>query len=215
MRITQPDRHLLIQFVQQNSHLLTGHLLDVGGQDGKRYRRFFSHVTKHTVLDPDESARPDIVAGAEKIPLPDASIDDILSTEVWMDIYPIHDAIREMARVLKSGGYLLATTSFMSPICDAPYHYWRFTPYSLLKLLEPYFEEIHITHRGGYQSVKAQTWIRYRIERWNLYKHPFFGHVFSLLSAIRMHIAIRLDARDTSEINKKYTLGFNIIAKRK
>ncbi len=215
MRVFQPDRYLLNEFVKANARLLTGSLLDVGGWDGKRYRGHFGHVTKYTVLDPEPSVKPDIVATAEKIPLPDAAVDSILCTEVLMDVYPIHEAIAEIARVLKPGGNLLATVSFMSPLCDEPYHFWRFTPYSLKNLLEPYFKNIRIENRGGFRTQRAQHWIRYAIERYGLYRRPLLGRIFSLLSQLRARSAIAGDARDKSDINRKFTLGFNIFATRK
>src|SRR3989344_262110 len=98
MRVFQPDRYLLNEFVKANARHLTGSLLDVGGWDGKRYRGHFGHVTRYTVLDPEETVQPDIVATAEKMPVPDASYDSILCTEVLMDVYPVQEAIAEIAR---------------------------------------------------------------------------------------------------------------------
>jgi len=215
MRVSQPDRYLLAKFVEQNSPLLQGSLLDVGGQDGKRYRRYFPHITKHTVLDPDASAKPDIVSGAEKMPLADASFDSELCMEVLMDIYDVHAAVKEMARVLKPGGHLLASVSFMSPLCDEPYHFWRFTPHSLRNLFANDFTDIRIEHRGGYRTERAQNWIRYWIERLDLYKKPLLGRLFSLVSMARGHLAMTLDQHDRSAANKKFALGFNVVAKRK
>lgn len=215
MRVFQPDRCLLARFVSENAHLLTGKLLDVGGQDGKRYRGYFTHVKSFTVLDPGKDYKPDIVAGAEAIPLADASIDSMLCTEVLMDIFDIQKALAEMARVLKSGGYLLATVSFMGPLCDEPYHYWRFTPYSLTKLLEPYFDNIRIEHRGGFRLQRAQNWIRFWINRLDLYRRPILGRLFSLASRLRFSLAQWGDTHDTSNANRGFAIGYNIIAKRK
>ena len=215
MRVFQPDRYLLNEFVKANAKLLTGSLLDVGGWDGKRYRGHFSHVTKYTVLDPEPAVKPDIVSAAEKIPLPDASYDSILCTEVLMDVYPVEQAVSEIARVLKSGGHFLGTVSFMSPLCDEPHHFWRFTPYSLKNLFDPHFTDIRIERRGGYRTQKSQQWIRFWIERLDLYKHPILGRFFSLLSKIRGTIAMSLDEQDKSEANRKFTLGYNIVATRK
>lgn len=215
MRVFQPDRFLLNEFVKKNARLLTGSLLDVGGWDGKRYRGHFSHVTKYTVLDPDASAKPDIVSGAEKMPLPDRTFDSELCMEVLMDIYDVHAALKEMGRVMKSGGHLIASVSFMGPLCDEPYHFWRFTPHSLRNLLSTDFTDIQIENRGGFRTQRAQNWIRYWIERLDLYKKPFLGRLFSLVSMGRGHLAMMLDRRDQSAANKKYALGFNIVARRK
>lgn len=215
MQVFQPDRYLLAQFVAKNAKLLQGSLLDVGGWDGKRYRRYFGHATKRTVVDPSPTSGADIIAPAEKIPLPDASEDNVLCTEVLMDIFEIKDAIKEIARVMKPGGHFLGTVSFMCPLCDEPFHFWRFTPYSLQNLFEPYFKDIRIERRGGYRTQKSQNWIRFWIERLDLYKHPILGRLFSLVSKARGTLAMAMDDRDKSEANRKYTLGYNIIATRK
>lgn len=215
MQVFQPDRYLLAQFVEKNALLLQGSLLDVGGWDGKRYRRFFGHATKRTVLDPSPDSGADIIAPAEKMPLPEASEDNVLCTEVLMNIFEIKDAIREIARVLRPGGRFLGTVSFMCPLCDEPFHFWRFTPYSLQNLFEPYFKDIRIERRGGFRTQRSQNWIRFWIERLDLYRHPILGRFFSLMSIIRGHISLWADLRDTSEANRKFTLGYNIIATRK
>lgn len=215
MRVFQPDRYLLAKFIEENAKLLTGSLLDVGGWDGKRYRRYFGHSTKRTVIDPDPAGHPDIVAPAQNMPLPDASEDNILCTEVLMNIFEIEDAIREMARVMKPGGHFLGTVSFMCPLCDEPNHFWRFTPYSLQHLFQPYFKDVRIERRGGYRTQKSQNWIRFWIERLDLYRRPLLGRFFSLISMIRGYRAMTADERDKSEANRKYTLGYNILATRK
>ncbi|MEK7591583.1 MAG: methyltransferase domain-containing protein [Patescibacteria group bacterium] len=215
MRVFQPDRYLLAKFVETNASLLQGTLLDVGGWDGKRYRKFFGHATKRTVLDSSPDSGADIIAPAEKIPLPDASEDNILCTEVMMNIFEIKNAIREIARVMKPGGHFLGTVSFMCPLCDEPHHFWRFTPYSLQNLFEPYFKDIRIERRGGYRTQRSQNWIRFWIERLDLYKRPVLGRFFSLMSMIRGCISMWADGRDTSEANRKFTLGYNIFATRK
>lgn len=215
MRVFQPDRHLLAGFVAEHASLLTGKLLDVGGQDGKRYRGYFPHVEAYTILDPEPSYTPDILAGVEAMPLPDASFDSMLCTEVLMDVFDIAKAAGEMARVLKPGGYVLATVSFIGPLCDEPYHYWRFTPYALQRLFEPYFEEIRIENRGGFRLQRAQNWIRYWINRLGLYKRPVLGRAFSLISLIRFHLAAWGDAHDSSKANRGFTIGYNLVAKRK
>ena len=215
MRIIQPDRELIHCFVQKHAHLFTGRLLDIGGQNGRRYKKLFTHVEEYTVLDPDETAHPDIVAKAEEIPLPSASVDGILCTEVLMYIFDLPRALKEMARVLKPDGQFMGTVSFMGPLCHEPYDYWRLTPYSLQNLFEPYFKDIRIERRGGYRTQKSQNWIRFWIERLDLYKHPILGRLFSLVSRARGTLAMALDDRDKSEANRKYTLGYNIFATRK
>lgn len=212
MRIFQPDRYLLAAFVERNAKRITGHLLDVGGGDGKRYRGFFPHVKRYTTLDPDESLHPDIVASAEKIPLPDSSVDGILCMEVLMDVWNLKEAAAEMARVLKPGGILLLSASFMGALYNEPWNYWRFTPFALDDLLRPHFRSVAVGRRGGYRSVRAQLWIRWRIEQSLLYRKRILGAFYSFLSMLRGRSAIRRDRKDKSAANFKFTLGYNVVA---
>jgi len=215
MRIFQPDRFLLEEFVAKNAKQLSGVLLDVGGQDGKRYRGYFKHADKYVVLDPDESCEPDIVASAEKMPLEDESIDSVLCMEMLMYVEDVPTAISEIARVLKPGGMLLMSSSFLGSLCHEPYDYWRFTPFSLKNLLQPYFEDIRIESRGGFRSQRVQNRVRYLIERYDLYKRPLIGRVVSIVSKMRGKLAIASDASDSSRANKKYAIGFNVLARKR
>ena len=215
MYIFQPDRYLLSAFVVAHAEELQGDLLDIGGQHGERYRGFFAHVRSYKILDPDERCKPDIVASAERIPLEDASVDAILCMETLMYIPDLAVAIREIARILKPGGRLLASSSFLSVLCHEPHDYWRLTPFSLRVLLAPYFDDIRIERRGGYRSQKVQYWVRFLIERYSLYDRPFFGRIVSLLSTVRGRMAISRDARDSSKTNAKFGMGFNLLAKRR
>lgn len=215
MIVFQPDRYLLRKFVRESVPLLTGDVLDVGGQDGRRYQSLLTSSDSYTCLDPGEEYKPDIVAVAENMPLETNSIDSMMCIEVLMDIYDTEAAIAEMARVLKPGGALVMTVSFMGPLCDEPYHFWRFTPYSFEKLLEKDFTGITVEARGGYRSQRAQNWIRYWIERLDLYKRPLLGRIFSVVSSVVGKRAIRRDARDLSDANRKYAIGWNVTARKK
>ena len=214
MQIFQPDRFLLAAFVAAHAKELTGNLLDVGGGNGKRYRALFPHVTTYKTLDPDLAAQPDIVGVAEQIPLPDASVDSILCTEMLMDCLHPEQAIAEMARVLKPGGTLLLSASFMGALYNEPHNFWRFTPYSLERLLQPYFSSIALERRGGYFALRTQQRVRYLIERFDLYHRPLLGRMVSLWSAVFGRLAIARDRRDDSKANRKFAIGYHLTARR-
>lgn len=65
----------------------------------------------------------DIVSNITSIPVPDASFDVVLCTEVLEHIPNPAEAIKEFARVLKSDGTLLLTAPFCSLTHFAPYHF--------------------------------------------------------------------------------------------
>lgn len=70
-----------------------------------------------------DNTKLDIVSDIVSIPLPDASVDAIMCTEVFEHIPDPLAALKEFTRLLKPGGYLLLTAPFASLTHFAPYHY--------------------------------------------------------------------------------------------
>lgn len=70
-----------------------------------------------------DTTRIDIVSDITSIPVPDASFDTVLCSEVLEHIPNPVVAIQEFARVLKSGGFLLLTAPFCSLTHFAPHHF--------------------------------------------------------------------------------------------
>jgi ubiquinone/menaquinone biosynthesis C-methylase UbiE len=65
----------------------------------------------------------DIVSDITEIPLPDASVDAIMCTEVLEHVPDPVAALKEFSRLIKPGGYLLITAPFASLTHFAPYHF--------------------------------------------------------------------------------------------
>ncbi|MBN8674534.1 MAG: class I SAM-dependent methyltransferase [Chitinophagales bacterium] len=70
-----------------------------------------------------DNSKLDIVSDIAAIPLPDASVDAIMCTEVFEHIPDPVAAVKEFKRLLKPGGYLLITAPFASLTHFAPYHF--------------------------------------------------------------------------------------------
>src|SRR3989344_1328182 len=105
--IFQPDRYLLKKQIKELSHFIKGRILDIGsGPNGGRYRNFFLGKN-YVTLDINPDYNPDIVGSAEKIPAPDNSFDGIVCFQVLDDLKNPIEAVKEMRRVLKPGGYCL------------------------------------------------------------------------------------------------------------
>lgn len=114
-------------------------VLDVGAGDAP-YAELFAH-TVYVTLDwessPHEGGRAAAVsASADAIPLPDASFDVVVLTQVLEHVLRPAVVLGEIARVLRPGGRLLATVPFVWELHEEPHDYWRFTPYALRALLE-------------------------------------------------------------------------------
>lgn len=70
-----------------------------------------------------DQSRLDIVSDITQIPEPDASFDAVMCIEVLEHVpYPV-DALRELTRLLRSGGVLILTAPFCSMTHFAPYFY--------------------------------------------------------------------------------------------
>ncbi len=73
----------------------------------------------------------DCICPITSIPLPDASVDVILCTEVMEHVPETEEAFVEMARVLRPGGTLILTTPFLYPLHEEPHDFVRLTPYQI------------------------------------------------------------------------------------
>lgn len=105
-----------------------------------------------------DQTRLDIVSDIAKIPEPDASFDAAMCVEVLEHVpYPV-DALRELARLLRPGGYLIITAPFCSLTHMAPYFYQ--TGYS--RYFYEYWLEnlglniIDLQYNGNYFEYLAQ-----------------------------------------------------------
>jgi glycosyltransferase involved in cell wall biosynthesis/SAM-dependent methyltransferase len=170
------DLHLvrkgILQRLEQAIPLFSGVLLDVGcGQMPYRDHILGRNpaITRYIGLDfasgkYAERRRPDLTWDGRAIPLPDASVDSAMATEVLEHCPDPLPVLREIRRVLRPGGVLFFTTPFLWPIHDAPHDHYRYTPYALQRLLEEAgFEDARVEALGGWNASLAQMlglWLR-------------------------------------------------------
>ncbi|WP_197901560.1 class I SAM-dependent methyltransferase [Rhodocytophaga rosea] len=142
----------------------SGTLLDIGcGQ--MPYRSLImdqGKVTKYIGLDLEannlyNSSVADLLWDGNKIPLPDASIDCAMATEVFEHCPDLHIVLEEINRVLKPGGILFFTVPFLWPLHDVPYDEYRYTPFALNRCLQnAKFRNIQLKALGGWDASIAQ-----------------------------------------------------------
>jgi len=109
---------------------------------------------------------PELEWNGQRIPLHDASVDSALLTEVLEHCPDPEGVLREIARVLKPGGFVFLTVPFIWPIHTVPYDEFRYTPFALRRLLtQAGFQNPIIEATGGRHAVLALTlglWVRRR-----------------------------------------------------
>jgi len=69
----------------------------------------------------------DVVADARDLPFKDGSVDLIICDSVLEHVPQAYQAIKEMSRVVKPGGYVYVTIPFLYPFHASPNDYYRWT----------------------------------------------------------------------------------------
>lgn len=154
----------ILKALHQTLPKLKGSLLDIGC--GKMpYRKFImenSQIEKYTGIDIsgalvyDDTIRPDYYWDGMELPFTNNQFDAILMTEVLEHIKNPILTLSEGLRVLKNGGILFFTVPFLWPLHEIPNDEYRYTPFSLNRILEESgFTEINISAMGGWNTSLA------------------------------------------------------------
>jgi SAM-dependent methyltransferase len=151
---------------------LKGRLLDIGcGQ--MPYREFIitkSKVTEYKGIDLESALiynkdiRPDYFWDGIQLPFGDNEYDTIIMTEVLEHTPNPIITLKETHRVLARNGILVFTVPFLWPLHEVPNDEFRYTPFSLKRILEQSgFVNINIYPTGGWHASLAQMlglWVR-------------------------------------------------------
>ncbi len=204
-------------------------VLDVGAGSCP-YRPLFSHCT---YLSQDFAALEseqlrfggygaiDYVCDAAAIPVPPASFDAVICTEVLEHILDPVAVVREFGRIVRPGGVALISVPLGSGIHQEPHHYYGgFTPYWLEHTLRNAgFTCIEITPNGGFFRYFGQESIRFlrlsfpsRLPFFQaLLWWPVWVLLFPLLGVGFPLLGPWLDRFDTEH---RFTVGFHVFAVR-
>lgn len=150
-RGTPVDRYYIERFLQLHNSDIYGKVLEVGGR--AYTQKFGGSVDRSDVLD-NNPANPDatILGDLETaLKIGSNEFDCLVFTQVLQFVYHLADCIRELYRILRPGGVLLATVPSVSRI-DISYgpdkDYWRFTAASGERMFGDVF---------GRQQVSVQS----------------------------------------------------------
>lgn len=129
-------------------------ILDAGAGECV-YQRFFAHCDYKSIdLAVGESkwnySHLDYIAPLHAMPIPDESFDAILCTQVLEHIEWPRESVKEMCRVLKSGGKLYITVPMSQGEHQIPYDFFRYTSFGLKSICEHAgFKYVDIKPFGG------------------------------------------------------------------
>ncbi len=215
MIVTQPDRVILNRQITRFAPFLTGKLLDVGAGRARRYQKVCINVTDYKTLDRDADWKPDVIGSAEHIPLPDNSIESILCTQVLEHVAHPVIAMKEMSRVLRSGGYCLLTVPQTNELHEEPHDYFRYTNYGLQTLFtDAGFSVETMDQRGKYHSMMMQIRIRHLINTWKPYENRFAMLILCPLSILMTKYAMWRDSMTSNPAVALHTIGWCVLAKK-
>lgn len=131
-------------------------VLDIAPQNHLGAREFFKDV-KTFDIQPGADYYGDICNNNSAI-IPDGTFDIIICTEVLEHVANPFDAVKELNRMLKSGGYLFVTTPFNFRIHGPLPDNWRFTVHGLKELFKGWEVEI-----DGIPSDRYLMPVHYRV----------------------------------------------------
>lgn len=169
-------RKSIFSAIQKDTPKFKGVLLDVGCGI-MPYREYIlganKQVTSYIGMDFESAldseyalGKPDLFWTGDRIPMEDHSADTILATELFEHCPDPEKVMREMLRVLRPSGILFFTVPFLWNLHLVPYDEYRYTPYSLERLLKNSgFVQTDLLPLGGWDASLAQMlaiWLAHR-----------------------------------------------------
>jgi SAM-dependent methyltransferase len=165
-------RTSILKGIQDRLNFFNGDLLDIGcgKMPYKNYILENSSVIRYIGLDIenaleyDTEVKPDCYWDGITMPFQNSQFDTALATEVLEHCPKPHMVLKEVYRVLRSEGIFFFTVPFLWPLHEVPYDEFRYTPFSMERLLEEAgFVDIEIKATGGWHASLAQMlglWVR-------------------------------------------------------
>ena len=186
---------IMRQTMAEVKELVNGKLLDAGCGNKPYVRIFEDRVQQYIGLEKGRGRyeRADVWGDVLDLPFRDGTCDTVLCNQVLEHVPNPQEAIDEMARVLRPGGYLILTAPHIWGLHEIPHDYFRFTPYGLRHLAEKSGLTVHTTRALAGFWVTAGTRFCYYLARFErgplipFVRVGFFVVQFSALFLDRLH----------------------------
>jgi SAM-dependent methyltransferase len=126
-RGTPIDRYYLHRFLDANRSVVSGRVLEV--QVPSYTKRFGTDVRESHTVDINPVFRATYTCDlADAAQIPTDYYDCFLLPNTFQHIVDLHNALRNMIRVVKPGGTLLASAASLMPLIPDGGDYWRLSP---------------------------------------------------------------------------------------
>lgn len=186
-----------------------GRVLDVGGKKINRqglFRPPLDKVESWEYLNIDASTNPDYLCSSGEIPVEDNTFDMILLTEVLEHLKNPELVLKELFRVLKVNGTLIASMPFLSPVHMYPHDFQRWTKEKIkMELEKAGFKTENISPMGGIVAVAMDLVYKYRTSN---FMHRLIKKLIKSASPLIVFFDKRLTTRE------RITTGYYICAKK-
>ena len=130
-------------------------LYDVGCGE-KPFAAFLKdRVARHVGVDIDygfyDARHIDLIGSADALPMPDGTVEAILSSQVIEHLPDPEKAIAEAARVLQPGGLLFLSWPYLYPIHAPPWDFARLSEFAMDRMLAAHgLELVERRNLGGF-----------------------------------------------------------------
>ena len=155
------DRYYIEKFLSSNSNVIHGTVLEVANN---QYTKEFggNNVEKSIVSHVKGWGKNSILCNFETGEgVIENSVDCLICTQTLQYIFDLHSAIKNIYKMLKSGGTALITVPGIKPLCEYDNdnwgEYWSFTPKSIEKLCSVVCnkESFKVVQFGNVKTVTA------------------------------------------------------------
>ena len=157
-------RKKLYRAILKNAEKLDGKMMDFGC-GSKPYKPLFHNATEYIGVDfagdghSHVNENIDVFYDGKTLPFPDNTFDSILTTEVLEHVFNLEEILKELNRVLKSGGKILITLPFAWNEHEMPNDFGRYTSVGFKAVLERNnFNILSMEKTGNFVETLVQLW---------------------------------------------------------